>query len=212
MFQTFRYSASDVLTKNCDNIIYTELNAAAVLDPDMTPNIYSSSELYTDIADDIQNNGHTELEQALIAPDPDIGIPVQRDGVLSVLQSEHVQNGTGGDDGSYQEKERQNSDSDIQDFLEDPDFIPENRNSDSVADENTQGRPKQGRKRKYPNQNRQIRKKNANTNQEHFNAKGKKVAVKEFLNFNCNCRRKCTEKISEEIRRAEFEVLASWVI
>lgn len=185
-------SSDYVPTENSDNI-YTELKAAAVLDPDVPPNI----------TDDIQKNDQAKLELPLKALDPDIGIPV-----LSVLQSNNIHNGAVDDNDSYQDKEKQNNVSGIQDFLEDPDFIPENGHSDSereTANENTQGRPKQGRKRKFPNQNRQIRKKKANTNQEHFNAKGNKVAIKEFLHFNCDCRRKCTEKISIEIRRAEFE-------
>lgn len=91
--------------------------------------------------------------------------------------------------------------------VEDPDYIPDNLNND--VEETPwipEGRPKRGRKRKHPDQNRQIRKKQCNTNQDHYNAKGKKVEAKEFLgnNFNCNCQKKCTEKLPKEVRQAEF--------
>lgn len=91
-------------------------------------------------------------------------------------------------------------------IIEDPDFIPEANDDDS--DEQTSknnGRPKKGRKRKYEDQNSSIRKKKANTNQDYFSAKGKKVCAKEFNSSDCNCPLKCTEKIGIEQRKKEFD-------
>lgn len=89
--------------------------------------------------------------------------------------------------------------------VEDPDYIPET--NDNNEDEIAGGRPKRGRKRKHPDQNRTIRKQKANTNQDYVSAKGKEVCPKQFTgdDFNCNCPKKCTEKVSVEIRKNEFE-------
>ncbi|CAH0564100.1 unnamed protein product [Brassicogethes aeneus] len=67
-------------------------------------------------------------------------------------------------------------------------------------------RPQKGRKRKFPEQNRELKKKKLNTGQQYINNKGKLVEKKEFKgeNFDCKCPKKCCEKISVDIRRAEF--------
>ena len=80
--------------------------------------------------------------------------------------------------------------------IENPDFIPETNeeDSDDLTSKNN-GRPKKGTKRKYNNQNSSIRKKKANTNQDYFSAKGKKVCAKQFnVCSDSKCLLKCTEK------------------
>ncbi len=67
------------------------------------------------------------------------------------------------------------------------------------------GRPKKGRKQKIPGQSREDRKLKANTNKPYINAKGKEVKPKEFdENFNCNCPKKCCEKLSVKMRKGEW--------
>ncbi|KAJ0177334.1 hypothetical protein K1T71_007343 [Dendrolimus kikuchii] len=89
---------------------------------------------------------------------------------------------------------------------EDPDYIPEFNDDDSEQPSSSyNGRPKKGRKRKFVDQNSSIRKKKANNNEDYFSAKGKKVCAKEFNSSGCRCPLKCTEKISIDQRKKEFE-------
>jgi hypothetical protein len=74
--------------------------------------------------------------------------------------------------------------------------------SSSSSDEEWKGRPKKGRKRKYSNQNRQVRKKLKNSNKKCVSQNGKTVYPKEFRDFHCSCR--CNKKISVERRRMIF--------
>nr|CAH7764001.1 unnamed protein product [Callosobruchus chinensis] len=71
-------------------------------------------------------------------------------------------------------------------------------NMDKNAQENVShpGRPKKGRKRKYPDQDRNIRKKRIHSNLDHHSAKEKFVRAKEFVAFACNCSMKCNEKLT----------------
>ena len=71
----------------------------------------------------------------------------------------------------------------------------------SAEQENCQlitGQLKKGRKRKFPGQDRKIRKLKCNNNQEYYSAKGKLVKPKEFSTYVCKCTRKCSEKLSAE--------------
>ncbi|KAL4718994.1 hypothetical protein ACJJTC_012421 [Scirpophaga incertulas] len=89
---------------------------------------------------------------------------------------------------------------------EDPDYIPEINDDDSDKPSSSyNGRPKKGRKRKFVEQNSRIRKKKANNNEDYFSAKGKKVCAKEFNCSDCRCPLKCTEKLSVDQRKKEFE-------
>lgn len=88
--------------------------------------------------------------------------------------------------------------------IEDPDFIPEVNDDDSdEPTSKTNSRPKKGRKRRYEDHNSSIRKKKANTNQDYYSAKGKKVSAKEFNRSDCRCPLKCTENISIDQRKKE---------
>lgn len=88
----------------------------------------------------------------------------------------------------------------------DPDYIPISRN-DASDDEQNQGRPKRGRKRKYPEQNRHIRKQKTNCNEDYISATGKEVTRKIFSgdSFDCKCPKKCTDKVTAEERKKEFD-------
>lgn len=85
------------------------------------------------------------------------------------------------------------------------DYIPIEKDDDEENRE-TVGRPSRGRKRKIADQNRDIRKKRANTNQDYVSVKGKLVKSKTFIgyNFDCHCPKQCTQKISAEDRENEF--------
>ncbi|XP_063824635.1 mucin-5AC-like [Ostrinia nubilalis] len=87
----------------------------------------------------------------------------------------------------------------------DPDYIP--ISSNDANDEQNQGRPKRGRKRKYPEQNRDIRKKKTNCNEDYISVKGKEVTRKIFSgdSFDCKCPKKCTDKVTAEERKKEFD-------
>ncbi|KAJ4448860.1 hypothetical protein ANN_00251 [Periplaneta americana] len=65
-------------------------------------------------------------------------------------------------------------------------------------------RPKKGRKRKNPDQNRDDRKRKCQLNQPYINQKGKVVKPKEFRDFQCNS--KCNERVGIEDRKKEFEI------
>ncbi|CAH0562935.1 unnamed protein product [Brassicogethes aeneus] len=71
--------------------------------------------------------------------------------------------------------------------------------------ENWKGRPKKGRKTKYPGQTFKIRKQLKNSNKTHYTVKGKLVKGKEFTDFNCNCSLKCTERLPINVRQNFFE-------
>ncbi|CAH2083740.1 unnamed protein product [Euphydryas editha] len=89
--------------------------------------------------------------------------------------------------------------------LEDMEYIPIEKDED---EENSEiiVKPSRGRKRKIADQNKYIRKKRANTNQDYVSVKGKLVKSKTFTgyNFDCHCSKKCTQKISAEERESEF--------
>lgn len=88
----------------------------------------------------------------------------------------------------------------------DPDYIPIS-NNDANDDGQNQGRPKRGRKRKYPEQHRDIRKKKTNCNEDHISVKGKEVTRIFFSgdSFDCKCPKKCTDKVAAEERKKEFD-------
>ncbi|XP_041984293.1 uncharacterized protein LOC121736879 isoform X1 [Aricia agestis] len=77
----------------------------------------------------------------------------------------------------------------------------------SIPTEQVNKKPKRGRKRKFEDQNREIKKKRCNTNEDYINVKGKKVKSKTFTgnSFDCHCSKKCTEKLSANQRKAEFD-------
>lgn len=90
--------------------------------------------------------------------------------------------------------------------LEDPDYIPVEDNDDAAVTATTSKRPSRGHKRKNVDQNRDIRKRRANTNQNYVSAKGKLVNSRPFLgDYSCGCAKKCTEVLSVEERKAEFD-------
>ena len=67
------------------------------------------------------------------------------------------------------------------------------------------GRAKKGRKRKYENQNRDTRKKMCNINKPYISAKGKEIVAKNFDNdFKCQCKKKCTDIVSNQERSKIF--------
>lgn len=68
----------------------------------------------------------------------------------------------------------------------------------------TRGRPKKGRKRRYKEQDRNIRKKLTNSNENYYSAKGKLVSSKPFVDFNCLCKNGCYTKVSTEDRKQFF--------
>lgn len=109
------------------------------------------------------------------------------------------------------------------DSVKDKDFLCEDEadSSDSVDDipiatsQNTEndpatlitfqkGRPKKGRKRKFENQNRSIKKKRKNSNREYYSANGRVVAPKPFVDFKCSCLSQCHLRASIEDRKAFF--------
>ncbi|CAG9771476.1 unnamed protein product [Ceutorhynchus assimilis] len=67
------------------------------------------------------------------------------------------------------------------------------------------GRPKKGRKRKFPEQSREEGKKRRNSNLSHFDYKGREKASRRFIDFDCQCKLKCRESVSIEERMQEFE-------
>ncbi|CAH1100087.1 unnamed protein product [Psylliodes chrysocephalus] len=71
---------------------------------------------------------------------------------------------------------------------------------------NIKGRPKKGRRRKYPEQNKIVKKTRLNRGQESNKCNGKTVKSKEFQgdHFDCKCPNKCTAKVSAEQRKLEF--------
>lgn len=63
------------------------------------------------------------------------------------------------------------------------------------------GRPKKGRKRKFAEQNRNIRKIKNIQNKSHFTQKGKLKSTKEFRQFLCKC--DCLSKVGIEAAKQE---------
>ena len=70
---------------------------------------------------------------------------------------------------------------------------------------NHKGRPKQGRKRKFPGQTSKSRKKLKDGNKKHYTVKGKLVQPKECIDFQCNCTLKCNEIVSFQEREHFFQ-------
>lgn len=113
------------------------------------------------------------------------------------------------------------ADDEVDDELRDPDYQNESSDSDGASenevtsineaddevpeDKENKGRPKKGRKRKYPGQTEDIRKKLKNTNKSYVSKRGKTIAPKKFTNYQCNCKEKCYEKIDTESRKNLFE-------
>lgn len=84
------------------------------------------------------------------------------------------------------------------------------RNNDDVVVQNNsvnlQGRPKKGRKNKFPSQSRADVKRLRNTNKQYINNNGDVVEGKVFdENFVCNCTKKCTNEVGLELRRKLFK-------
>ncbi|CAH0560827.1 unnamed protein product [Brassicogethes aeneus] len=86
----------------------------------------------------------------------------------------------------------------------------EEENEPVLEEENKQvleiskGRPRKGRKRRFPGQDRKTRKILRNSNQEYYTAKGKLTKPKEFVEYKCTCSSKCNEKLSIEDQRKFF--------
>ena len=69
----------------------------------------------------------------------------------------------------------------------------------------SEGRPKRGRKRKYPQQSRADRKLLHNNNRAHINTQGNFVQEKLFNeNLICSCRKRCTNNVPLELRKRLF--------
>lgn len=77
-----------------------------------------------------------------------------------------------------------------------------NINADPTNTSNT-GRPKKGRKRKFPEQNRQQRKKNCITNKDYMDQRGKLHEKKEFRQYMCRCN--CFDRVGEQNIKEEFK-------
>ncbi|CAG9573071.1 unnamed protein product [Danaus chrysippus] len=67
------------------------------------------------------------------------------------------------------------------------------------------GRPKKGRKFKYGGLSRMERKKNRHSNKPFHNYKNIEVQPKVFIDYKCNCKTKCWEKIDSNNRHKIFE-------
>lgn len=65
-------------------------------------------------------------------------------------------------------------------------------------------KPKRFRKRKRNESKKEERKRKRNSGQTYTTAKGKRVVGKTFRNLNCNCKKKCYDKISEVSRQKTF--------
>lgn len=74
----------------------------------------------------------------------------------------------------------------------------------SKINQNSNGRPKKGRKRKHIDQSRPYRKVLKNSNLEYYNYKNKKINPKQFKDYDCACPLKCSQNISLKIK-GEFE-------
>lgn len=69
----------------------------------------------------------------------------------------------------------------------------------------TKGRPKKGRKYKYGGLSRMERKKNRHSNKLFHNYKNIEVQPKAFIDFKCNCKTKCWEKVDSNVRQKIFK-------
>nr|CAH7744233.1 unnamed protein product [Callosobruchus chinensis] len=86
--------------------------------------------------------------------------------------------------------------------------LDENDLSQKLSEErhNWKGRPKRGRRNKYPGQTSRSRKRLKDSNQSYYSVKGKLNESKPFLrNFQCQCAKKCHEVVSEEMREVLFK-------
>lgn len=106
----------------------------------------------------------------------------------------------------------EDSDDSIRDQTYQPDSNAESseKNADSEPEnepvfKKSEGRPGRGRKRKFPEQDRHLRKVYTNSNKRHYTAKGNLVQPKEFIEFKCKCLANCHEKISLEEQRNFFQ-------
>lgn len=73
-------------------------------------------------------------------------------------------------------------------------------------DEGTHGRPKKGRKRKFGQMTREERKERKYKNLSYVNYKKNEVNPKIFNDYNnCNCEKKCYDRITLQDRQAEFK-------
>ncbi|CAG9831150.1 unnamed protein product [Diabrotica balteata] len=103
---------------------------------------------------------------------------------------------------------------DTDDSIADANYVPsssdtEDENApleDVVSNQSTStGRRPKGRKRKYNNQTRDSRKKFKNTNKPYVNYRGIHVNSKEFENYVCKCKNRCSEMVSVEEREKLFK-------
>nr|CAH7737891.1 unnamed protein product [Callosobruchus chinensis] len=86
--------------------------------------------------------------------------------------------------------------------------LDENDLSQKLSEErhNWKGRPKRGRRNKYPGQTSRSRKRLKDSNQSYYSVKGKLNESKPFLrNFQCQCAKKCHEVVSEEMIEVLFK-------
>lgn len=92
-------------------------------------------------------------------------------------------------------------------------FIADDQVEHSPRHENNQSNliekrhKRQGRKRfREPEKHmKSIRKRNRNMGREYVNTSNKVVPAKSFHNINCNCRKKCSIRITEDDRKTAFE-------
>lgn len=86
-------------------------------------------------------------------------------------------------------------------------YVPSEASSllEVTAEVEPSGRPKRGRKRKCPSQNRVLRKKFYNENKKYTSARGKDILPKEFSrHVICGCKKKCTESVEVDERYKLF--------
>lgn len=79
------------------------------------------------------------------------------------------------------------------------------RNQELLAERvNFKGRPRKGRKTKFPGQTFNTRKQLKDSNKRHYSVNGKLIEPKTFIDFHCNCPLKCNDKIPAPEREKLF--------
>ncbi|XP_039291195.1 uncharacterized protein LOC111052803 [Nilaparvata lugens] len=86
----------------------------------------------------------------------------------------------------------------------------ENNNDEETINNGLQGtansdRKARGRKRKFPEQNKEIAKKRKNSNLTYYNSRGNLQEKKQFIDVQCTCKQKCYDSVSKAIRTSEYD-------
>jgi hypothetical protein len=102
-----------------------------------------------------------------------------------------------------EEREEENNEEEREEENNEERSNEESTSSDEGANLNQTGRPKKGRKRKVPQQTREIRKRLKNSNKKFVSQNGKTYYPKEFRDYRCTC--KCHEKVTLEARKSMFQ-------